>query len=236
VTHFATAVFVPNDVAQDEDSVEAYLNDVLEPFNENMPVEPYQSKCYCVGGAALQDVNAQVEREFPMQALRQQFRTDVGEDKYNDINWVFSDESDELWETYIGPRRKRQEELLKAHPLVHSPDEQCYECGGSGFVTSTYNQNAQWDFWEVGGRWYGAWNARNDRNVFPGNAAFASELLDSDEPVAFILNGEWHQRGDVGWFGQVDKHSKDKASWQEEWHGALRENADSLVVFCDLHI
>jgi hypothetical protein len=103
-------------------------------------------------------------RPFRTQALRQQFRTDVGEDKYNDINWVFSDESDELWETYIGPRRKRQEELLKAHPLVHSPDEQCYECGGSGFVTSTYNQNAQWDFWEVGGRWYGAWNARNDRN------------------------------------------------------------------------
>lgn len=59
-------------------------------------------------------------------------------------------------------------------------------------------------------------------------------------PYAFIdLNGAWHQRGKMGWWG-MSSDEVDRDAWVEEWRAALANVSDGMdgfrVVVVDMHI
>ena len=175
-------------------------------------------------------------------------------------------------------------------------------CAGTGIIRVTYNPEAKWDYWVIGGRWNG-WLAppeaqpekdpdnwetcfvcrgtglRDDKlgtqaralnpsytcngcngtgttlmwpsqqkntgyNVVAPSYIESLGIIDAEEgcptPFAFItLDGAWHQRADMGWWG-VTANEVDVAKWKQEWRSALAGISDDFngvrVVVVDLHI
>lgn len=59
---------------------------------------------------------------------------------------------DKLWqEEYI----LSQKQILEADSEKESPDPNCNECHGTGKNMTTYNPSSKWDWYQIGGRWYG---------------------------------------------------------------------------------
>ena len=232
-------------------------------------------------------------------------------------------ELDKLWKSHLAARSEAEKRYFDEHPMKDSPDPTCgfysgerqswwpedakegdrYSdesgCGGTGTYRSTYNPNAQWDWWVVGGRWNG-WlappEAQPEKNpdnwetcwLCQGtgmrNDALGKQARDADPtytcngcggegkslvwptqqkdsgynvvspryieslgligdlptPYAFIdLQGEWHQKGDMGWWG-MSSNEKDRDAWVEEWRAALADVSDGMdgfrVVVVDMHI
>ena len=95
-----------------------------------------------------------------------------------------------------------------------------------GNIWSTYNPNAQWDWYQIGGRW---------SNYFPlkerdseGNIKYADEAtigeVDWDKyaeirksPYCFITeSGEWKSRGEIHWFHSANDKKDDV--WEKEFY------------------
>ena len=106
-----------------------------------------------------------------------------------------------------------------------------------GNLLSTYNPNSKWDWWSVGGRWQGCLNLTTGHKV---NEAQVYEV-DWDAtplPFAFITpDGEWHERGEMGWWACVS-NEKDKDAWETEYRNAVKALADEdiCVTVVDCHI
>jgi hypothetical protein len=95
---------------------------------------------------------------------------------------------------------------------------------------TTYNLDSQWDWWEIGGRWDG-WLDQTD-------CVPVTELLQDDDKIPFAMitpDGQWHQRGRMGWWGMASDEKADDA-WAQEVRQLLQTYPDALAVTCDLHI
>lgn len=113
-----------------------------------------------------------------------------------------------------------------------------------GNIWSTYNPNAQWDWYQIGGRW---------SNYFPlkerdseGNIKYADEAtigeVDWDKyaeirksPYCFITeSGEWKSRGEIHWFHSANDKKDDV--WKKEFYDELhRYSNDTEVIAIDFH-
>lgn len=63
---------------------------------------------------------------------------------------------------------------------------------------------------------------------FAGDSAFV--------PFAVVKDGEWYERGKMGWFAAVSDE-KDKNVWNETVKKLLDETGDDeLITFVDCHI
>lgn len=95
--------------------------------------------------------------------------------------------------------------------------------------------SAKWDWWVEGGRWDGF---LVDKDGKYGNRCLVKDL-DFDEihvPYAFLHEGEWTEKGKMGWFGISDDKYSD-----EEWAKKFREFIKSLdpeteIAIVDCHI
>lgn len=102
---------------------------------------------------------------------------------------------------------------------------------------TTYNPNSKWDYWAVGGRWEGAFGDGECQDYPYGNFALVEELI-SREIIPFAVvtpDGEWHERGRMGWWGIVTDEKPD-AAWKEMVLDIYRKYPNYLAVACDLHI
>ena len=156
------------------ENLEAYCEDILAPYSEHIEVPIYKEDCWCIGGEALEQVNAQLEKEFPsIEEIRKTYWDEFNTLVLKKVGREYCAELAEKWEAArgeiektispswderIGPRLARKEELLDQNPLKNSPDSQCEECRGSGKKETTYNPKSKWDWWQVGGRWNGFLN------------------------------------------------------------------------------
>ena len=108
------------------------------------------------------------------------------------------------------------------------------EIGDEGEVYSTYNPKSKWDWYTLGGRWSGLLKTKDEQTT---DVAIKSEIINFDEVVTFALldsNGNWHERGDMGWWGMV---SNEDDSWEQK----LKELKDlipdnEIVSIYDCHI
>lgn len=48
-------------------------------------------------------------------------------------------------------------------------------------------------------------------------------------------DGEWHQRGEMGWFGSV-RDEKHESEWKQAWHSLLTTHKDMEATIVDCHI
>lgn len=119
----------------------------------------------------------------------------------------------------------------------------------NGSVLSTYNPKSKWDWYSLGGRWSGLIKLKEGAKGIEGESgAFGNETgidqarkgdianLDEIRTFAVIKDGEWYERGEMGWWACV---SNEKA--EEEWENEFRKLLeglpdDTLISIYDCHI
>lgn len=124
---------------------------------------------------------------------------------------------------------------------------------------STYNPNSKWDWYQLGGRWAGrimvkegvgydppnfswGWDEESKKEVLSGrrtDSAIKGNIENLSELTAFavLMNGEWHENGEMGWFGI----SHGETMTDDEWKSKVQELLnglpdDSLISMYDCHI
>lgn len=104
-------------------------------------------------------------------------------------------------------------------------DDECYEdmkgrfdedmIKLNGDLLSTYNPNSKWDWYTIGGRWNNYLKTLSGETT---NEDYASEIDWKDIiPFAFVTPiGEWHERGEMGWWACVS-NGKNIEDWKSEF-------------------
>lgn len=111
-------------------------------------------------------------------------------------------------------------------------DDECYEdmkwrfdedmIKLNGDLLSTYNPNSKWDWYTIGGRWNNYLKTLSGETT---NEDYASEIDWKDIiPFAFVTPiGEWHERGEMGWWACVSNGKN-----IEDWKSEFKEFLDNL--------
>lgn len=151
MSHFFALVLVPDGVEDVEEAVE----NLLEPYDENLEVDQYHKQCLCVRMAASQKAEEEAAAYFgTIDQLAEKFAAayvppeslEDGElDRHRQQAWT------EFIKDFIGFCEDRKRELLKST----EPDSECEDCEGTGVIASSYNPDSKWDWWQIGGRWTG---------------------------------------------------------------------------------
>ncbi len=175
---------------------------------------------------------------------------------------------------------KHIEYLEKTFPqMLEWTDEQCYqeeikdyleyiedgatgcEVDSDGSLWKTSNENAKWDWYQMGGRYRGRLLLKqpdNNHPLYDGwqfadvdkgeyermrkegrcDQALVGEISNLDELLVFavVKGGEWFERGEMGWFAAVS-NEKDKDVWESEVRELLKGlSDDTLLTVMDCHI
>lgn len=113
---------------------------------------------------------------------------------------------------------------------------------------STYNPNSKWDWYELGGRWSGSLKTKNGKFV---DECMLDELDWNDGknedtkfhyhkscvPFAIIVDGEWFEKGQMGWFA-ITLNEKSEDVWCNEFNQILEKipKNGTEVYLIDFHI
>lgn len=191
------------------------------------------------------------------------------------------------YDEYLKCPKKYSEGASGAHMLFISEefpkmlewtDEECYEYAIRGYrediengetwceihedgsLWKTTNENAKWDWYEMGGRYrgllklkdpsveaplYSGWGSEYDKEEYEKmkkegrcDQACAGDVanLDSIVPFAVVKYGDWHERGEMGWWACVS-NEKEKDVWEAEVRELLKGLPDdTLLTVVDCHI
>lgn len=152
MSHFVMGVIVPKNV----ENVDQYIDNLLAPYDEQLEVAPYMTRCYCVGDIARKDAhNIASKSTKSIEQCRDEY-------------WKMPELDRPEWDEFIKPYITAKDEAFNKHPLKDSPDGDCEECHGTGEYSTTYNEDSHWDWFQVGGRWTGMW-ADYDPSTDPDN-------------------------------------------------------------------
>lgn len=213
MSHFVTLVLVP----KDSRDVEGTVSSLLAPYDEDITVLSYQTDCFCIGAIAHSaGVQAATRAVASLDDLRFRYRQ-------------LPDDERPTWEAWTADWAAVADRTEQAHPLYQKPDPDCAECHGSGQRPTTYNPDSRWDWWTIGGRWDGWLDPTNQCPAF-------AVLFTNKTPFAVVTpDGQWHQRGHMGWWGIVSD-AQDDETWTNTVRTLLTDHADAIAVTCDLHI
>lgn len=108
-------------------------------------------------------------------------------------------------------------------PECDGDGEGCEVCGGTGVVP--YNPNAEWDWWDIGGRW-----SKKGEDIWMVGGESSPESA-KKAPFAVLADGEWTclQSRFVEQEGLRDKA-------QAAWDKCVEEHQGDVVVRVDCHI
>ena len=141
------------------------------------------------------------------------------------------------------------------YPTIESLAEDWfgYRKNSDGIYGYTCNPNAKWDWYAIGNRWNGYLLDKNghEYNQMPFDDVDWVNMFvpreDSDwNRIPFCLvttEGEWHERGDMGWWAVVSDE-KDEDTWGGEVNSYVasllelpEEERKNIVVYAvDFHI
>ena len=107
-----------------------------------------------------------------------------------------------------------------------------------GNVYSTENPLSKWDWWTIGGRWAGKFGADSFSSVAEALQSFKKQSNYS--PYVLVTpDGEWHEKGSMGWFG-VSSGDMEEDAWNSLFIELLEDTAlthpSSSVHIVDFHI
>lgn len=199
MSHFAVVVLLPR---LKESAMNAEIERLLEPYNENQEVDEYARPCWCVNreaekrGRNMADklVGTWTDRreEFKQSKDGKAFYIRLAAahaaenwDLYESINdeggalyRAFNAEFDQSWET-------TKRDYTENSPNYGKANADCEECNGTGIDMSTYNPQSKWDWYRVGGRFDGAMtdNRQQSENGFNFDAKHET-LANNSVPVA----------------------------------------------------
>ena len=254
MSHFFVGVIVP----KEGDQI-AKVNELMAPFDENLMSDPQQEDCHCINMAAQKTGYEAAEKVKKLEEYRQEFNTlNPFPSRGPSIDW------DKKWMEFMKPWQDIADKVSQAHPLYNKPDPKCESCHGSGIETVCYNHDAHWDWFVIGGRWDGCikngkyrdsedngFNFGDDHHKIEHNSIPVADLLDVTKRILARLNGanenlyipfaivtpdgEWHEKGEMGWFG-VSHNDKDNQTWDQEVVQILEAHKDCVIVGVDCHI
>jgi hypothetical protein len=132
--------------------------------------------------------------------------------------------------------------------------------GPEGEVYSTYNPNSKWDYFRLGGRYCARLKIKEGVDYLPiklsyewkyatpeqiaetqgrkADTARKGDIENIDELSAFAVlkDGEWYERGKMGWWGIVHDE-KDEDEWKKQFATMLESLPDdTLISYFDCHI
>lgn len=122
-------------------------------------------------------------------------------------------------------------------------DPECEDCHGTGTLTSTYNPESKWDWWEIGGRWChslvdrecnwtGDWTCDDDSH-WKDNVIVANQIVRDWNCFAIVTpTGQWASRGKMGWFVSTDNNE----DWDLIRQEILSGFAEHHICIVDMHI
>ena len=117
-----------------------------------------------------------------------------------------------------------------------------YEIDENENLLSTYNPDSKWDWYVIGGRWNGFLHYKGTEPGFAEtNEAYIHELdidyLLEHVPFCFITeDGEWREKGEMGWWGSVSNEQPED-SWKQQFVDYVKSlDPDCLVTVVDFHI
>jgi len=139
-------------------------------------------------------------------------------------------------------------------------DDECYkegieyysedEIGSDGEVYSTSNPKSKWDWYSLGGRWSGMIKLKDGAKGNTGRGSLVmqneagidqakkGDILNFNELITFALikDGQWFEKGEMGWWGVVS-NKKDQEAWNNELLKLIKELPDeTLISIYDCHI
>jgi len=212
MSHFLAFVLIP----KHSPDVHQAVATLLAPFDESLEAAPYSTECACIGVIAHEVGIRMADRTIgPIDNFRA---------RYGALDPAFRPP----WDLWIADWQRLVDLTERTHSRYRKPDPDCEDCHGSGQMATTYNPQSQWDWWVIGGRWDG-W-------LGPDNCVSADAAAQRQTPFALVTpDGAWHQKGQMGWFGQ-SRDNQEPAVWNAAVQNLLLSHSDALVVGCDLHI
>lgn len=236
------------------DSLGDYLNKVLEPYQEGDC-----DRKYLVFDDITEESQKQYETDY---AYFTEVRGELIHVTERDGQYLyFDEEKDEV--VYVSESKVKKMMLNERYPTFDEFME-CYryedrddETGSYGYW---YNPNAKWDWWAIGGRWHGLLKAsrgathivdsylpeyqdhlevRDVEGTYDIARLGDCNLSDDFNTYAVLTpDGEWHEIGEMGWFGVTVGKNDESDDWEEKYHERFIDSADpdTLLIVLDLHI
>lgn len=248
MSHSTTLVVLPA-AAVDEHGIDEALAQALEPFDENKDTPAYirwtkaqlienQRKHY----EQVRDEGMYAKYLADPEKYRQDCIRRGSEEHFKYI-------SEEFPNTIL-PKLGDDDWLYQdATQYEDSLDEH-------GNELSTYNPKSKWDWYSVGGRWKGSvmnWTSTVEHpakvitptwtqeawteKVGGADVVQKKDLQEFSGTFAFLgADGEWHERGRMGWFGMV-ADEQDPDAWDAHLKQLVEDVADEdWLVVVDVHI
>ena len=221
MSHFCVYVFHDKNTS---------IDTLLAPYDENIVVEPYVEY-------TKEEAIAKVRKEI---------------EDYKNGTYAKYIKNPEEYEKKYECTKKHIEFLKNEFPQqINWTDDQCYDdikedydsdmIDKDGNLLSKYNPKSKWDWYEVGGRWDGGIPMKTNTKleIKSCNECKVSQI-DMDKispPYAYIdTNGNWNERGKMGWFG-ISTNDKDEKSWNDEFKNFIKSQKKSTIVtLVDCHI
>jgi hypothetical protein len=242
VSHFVTLVILPEGTAIE--TVEAVTAQLLEPYSADRPVKPYEMQCPCVGVDARLMVEAEVNKKFNVNKIREQFKRLPEEER-----------TESKLAVLLAPRNQLRERLFTAHPLKEQPKAKCKMCHGTGKMVTHINPVSKWDWWVIGGRWdgwifgperqeassdnKGGYNFGNEHHRPENNCRRVDEIpIDNPFYLPFAVvtpESEWFEQGEMGMWAVVVNGMSDD-DWHQTVKAILAKYPNHLAVAVDCHL
>jgi hypothetical protein len=153
-----------------------------------------------------------------------------------------------------------EDEIKDYKEYIEDGAEWC-EIHEDGSLWETSNGNAKWDWYQMGGCYRGLLklkDASQDKPLYDGwqwshrpageydrlkkegfcDQALAGEIENLDKLVVFavVKDGEWYEKGKMGWWDIVTD-AKEKEVWEEEVHKLCEKlPSETLLTIMDCHI
>ena len=225
------------------------IEDKLAPYDENTQVEPYPETCYCVGrkakNRAWDRALAEMVEKYPIvndilakQKLdhankKAEAETDPDEKallRFNlfghvpDLLGAFGefcrgiskDGGPDHWKEKV----ELSDKYFAEDHDKNKSDPKCEECHGNGVVLSTYNPDSQWDWYQIGGRWFGQF-VLNEGVTRDGRVDDPAWGLSKEEIAEAIKSNRADQAkfGDINWekTGKLSPESIREANGLWDW-------------------
>lgn len=234
MSHFTVLVITPHTSECSQKTFEDEVEKMLGPYSENLEVDEYDKPCYCIGVTAGSEVRQESNNKFgSWDVIREKFNNDVFPkpskpyDQLTDEEVVaYCDDRDKAWREFTKDKTQYEHDAFEQHPLKDKPESDCDECKGTGLYKSTYNPKIKWDWYQIGGRWSGACHE-------DGLNIFKAKELKSGTFAVVTPDGEWHEKGKMGWFAIV---TDEDANWDKQCKELVAQHGDNYAVLVDCHI
>lgn len=235
MSHSTVLVIGPKD--------ESGLTDALAPFDESIEVERYVAQTRAQQIATRRESHARAAENL------RKFR--AGEPPYD--RPIMNPDH----QTWIEVEAPAEAELNDDALWQVILDKESYkDRDENGDIWSTYNPRSRWDWYQVGGRWFGGLilKAGVSPSASHGERSWAAPVDEGTEGVNFVdrladldlartsrtfavltPDGRWNERGRMGWWGLVrDGQAAD--SWEATWNALVQQHQDRPAWLVDVHI